>query len=52
MLDVERTDDEEAFFQLQRTHRLMLNVLFVYAKEHSNLGYRQGMHEVRSLILG
>jgi TBC1 domain family protein 5 len=46
LMDVERTSDDVAFFQLTRTHRLMLQILFVYAKEHPQLGYRQGMHEV------
>jgi len=34
----------------ERLHDLS-QILFVYAKEHPALGYRQGMHEILSLIL-
>eukprot|EP00123_Amoebidium_parasiticum_P009269 comp19375_c0_seq1/m.22335 comp19375_c0_seq1/g.22335 ORF comp19375_c0_seq1/g.22335 comp19375_c0_seq1/m.22335 type:complete len:632 (-) comp19375_c0_seq1:725-2620(-) len=51
VLDVERTIPEVAFFQLKRTQHLLLNILFVYAKEHPALGYRQGMHELLAPLL-
>lgn len=34
----------------ERSHDLS-KILFVYAKEHPALGYRQGMHELLSLVL-
>eukprot|EP00124_Ichthyophonus_hoferi_P002135 Ihof_evm6s134 gene=Ihof_evmTU6s134 len=51
ILDIERTFPEEAFFQHKRTQRLMLNILFIYAKQHPTLGYRQGMHELLAPLL-
>jgi TBC1 domain family protein 5 len=29
----------------------MLDILFCYAREHEDLGYRQGMHELLAPIL-
>ncbi|KAJ1723052.1 hypothetical protein LPJ53_002575 [Coemansia erecta] len=52
-LDVARTfpDAPSGYFQSARVQRLLCDVLFVYAKEHAALGYRQGMHEVLAPLL-
>jgi TBC1 domain family protein 5 len=31
--------------------KMLMDVLFCYSKEHSNLGYRQGMHELLAPII-
>ncbi|KAJ2778816.1 hypothetical protein GGI15_004064 [Coemansia interrupta] len=52
-LDVARTfpDAPSGYFQSARVQQLLCDVLFVYAKEHAALGYRQGMHEVLAPLL-
>ncbi|KAJ2472278.1 hypothetical protein GGI02_001693 [Coemansia sp. RSA 2322] len=51
MQDVARTFPEEAYFREARVQRLLADILFVYAKLHSSLKYRQGMHELLAPIL-
>ncbi|KAJ2728040.1 hypothetical protein H4S00_001200 [Coemansia sp. D1744] len=49
--DVTRTFPDEPYFRQPRVQRLMADTLFVYAKMHSNLQYRQGMHELLAPLL-
>ncbi|KAJ2739995.1 hypothetical protein H4R23_000094 [Coemansia sp. Cherry 401B] len=49
--DVTRTFPEESYFRQPRVQRLMADMLFVYAKMHSSLQYRQGMHELLAPLL-
>ncbi|KAJ1732567.1 hypothetical protein LPJ61_001986 [Coemansia biformis] len=49
--DVTRTFPDEAYFRAPRVQRLMADMLFVYAKMHSGLQYRQGMHELLAPLL-
>eukprot|EP00002_Diphylleia_rotans_P017301 TRINITY_DN335_c0_g2_i1.p1 TRINITY_DN335_c0_g2~~TRINITY_DN335_c0_g2_i1.p1 ORF type:complete len:516 (-),score=98.78 TRINITY_DN335_c0_g2_i1:162-1709(-) len=49
--DVERTFPDQDFFQDKEVRKMMLHILFVYAKENPNLGYKQGMHELLAPIL-
>ncbi|KAJ2744536.1 hypothetical protein H4S06_005435, partial [Coemansia sp. BCRC 34490] len=49
--DVGRTFPEQAYFRAPRVRRLMGDILFVYARMHSALGYRQGMHELLGPLL-
>lgn len=49
--DIERTYPENEFFQLQTTRELMLRVLFIYARLHPDVGYKQGMHELLAPIV-
>ncbi|KAJ2629310.1 nuclease [Coemansia sp. RSA 1290] len=49
--DVSRTFPEEPYFRHSRVQRLMADMLFVYAKVHSSLQYRQGMHELLAPLL-
>ncbi|XP_039252649.2 TBC1 domain family member 5-like isoform X1 [Styela clava] len=48
--DVKRTYflrfPEMEYFHNEAVHELLVNVLFCYAQEHSDLSYRQGMHEL------
>ncbi|KAJ2771038.1 hypothetical protein IWQ56_001937 [Coemansia nantahalensis] len=49
--DVARTFPDEAYFGAARVQRLLADVLLVYARMHSALGYRQGMHELLAPLL-
>ncbi len=49
--DLERLHPEHEFFAQKELRALMLRVLFVYAKEHAELGYRQGMHELLANVV-
>jgi TBC1 domain family protein 5 len=39
------------FFQAESTHAMMLDVLFIWSCENSDVSYRQGMHELLAVIL-
>ncbi|KJE95089.1 TBC1 domain family protein [Capsaspora owczarzaki ATCC 30864] len=49
--DVTRTFPESEFFQSSPLQEMMLNILFCYTRTHSDLSYRQGMHELLAPIL-
>lgn len=49
--DVVRTFPEVEFFQSPRIRDLMVTVLFCYARQHPEVGYRQGMHEVLAPLI-
>ncbi|XP_022106136.1 TBC1 domain family member 5-like isoform X3 [Acanthaster planci] len=49
--DVKRTFPEIEFFQTDEMHDMMVNILFCYCKEHEDLGYKQGMHEVLAPLI-
>ena len=49
--DLERTHPENPYFQLSYVQDIMLRILFVYSKEHTDTSYRQGMHEILALII-
>jgi len=44
--DVVRTFPEVEFFQTHVVRETLVNILFVYARCHPEIGYRQGMHEL------
>jgi len=44
--DVVRTFPEVDFFQTPLVRETLVNILFVYARCHPEIGYRQGMHEL------
>ena len=48
--DIDRTYPEHEFFQTEVTHNNLTRILFVYAKEHPDASYRQGMHELLAPI--
>ncbi|KAK5693845.1 hypothetical protein LTR17_024971 [Elasticomyces elasticus] len=49
--DVDRCMPENLFFRESDTQRILLDVLFIYAKLNPDLTYRQGMHELLAPII-
>lgn len=49
--DIVRTHPDQIFFRQDVIQTAMLNILFCYAKENLDVGYRQGMHELLAPIL-
>ena len=48
-LDVDRTHQEHALFQVAAVQKSLINILFVFGKVHA-LPYRQGMNEIGAVI--
>ena len=44
-------DEEVVSSYKKKRSEIIAQILFVHAKEHPSLGYRQGMHEILSLVL-
>ncbi|PNS17945.1 TBC1 domain family member 5 [Sphaceloma murrayae] len=51
MQDVDRCMPDNTYFRQERTHAMMLDILFIFCKLNPDVGYRQGMHEVLAPIL-
>ncbi|XP_077993105.1 TBC1 domain family member 5-like isoform X2 [Glandiceps talaboti] len=49
--DVRRTFPEIEFFQTEDIRTMMVNILFCYAREHEELNYKQGMHELLAPLI-
>ncbi|XP_047739687.1 TBC1 domain family member 5 [Hyalella azteca] len=49
--DVERTFPEERFFHLPVIQEMMVAIIFCYSKEHPDVGFKQGLHEVLAPLL-
>ncbi|XP_070175204.1 TBC1 domain family member 5-like isoform X2 [Littorina saxatilis] len=49
--DVIRTFPEIAFFRDQQMQDALIDVLFSYCREHDNISYKQGMHELLAPII-
>jgi hypothetical protein len=49
--DVDRTYPEIDFFRESHIQEMLTMILFVYAKRHPQLAYKQGMHEICALPL-
>ncbi|BFZ06429.1 hypothetical protein BsWGS_09466 [Bradybaena similaris] len=49
--DVIRTHPRIEFFQSNQLRNLMVDILFVYAKENPDISYRQGMHELLAPLI-
>ncbi|KAG1683196.1 TBC1 domain family member 5 [Nymphon striatum] len=49
--DVERTFPEIEFFQAPWVKKIMVQMLFCYAKEFSKIAYKQGMHELLAPLI-
>ncbi|KAB5589269.1 TBC1 domain containing protein [Ceratobasidium theobromae] len=49
--DVERTFPDMDYFRAPSTQRMLADILFVYAKSHPTISYRQGMHELLAPVL-
>ena len=50
-IDVNRTFQKIELFHLDKIQIMLINVLFVFAKENKDLGYRQGMSELCAVFL-
>lgn len=49
--DVIRTFPEVEFFQSPEIREIMVNILFCYARQHPQIAYRQGMHELLAPLI-
>ncbi|CAG9532496.1 unnamed protein product [Cercopithifilaria johnstoni] len=49
--DVERTFPELEYFKDENVRTIMSDILFIYAKQHSDISYRQGMHEILATLI-
>lgn len=49
--DVERTYPEFEFFQIESIKQMMLRILFIYARQHPDITYKQGMHEILAPLI-
>eukprot|EP01121_Diplochlamys_sp_Union-15-3_P002254 TRINITY_DN11969_c0_g1_i1.p1 TRINITY_DN11969_c0_g1~~TRINITY_DN11969_c0_g1_i1.p1 ORF type:complete len:197 (-),score=26.72 TRINITY_DN11969_c0_g1_i1:17-607(-) len=49
--DISRTYPDRKFFIREDVQKMMLNVLFIYAREHEEVRYKQGMHELLAPII-
>ena len=51
MLDIDRTYQDRELFQQKFVKDLMVNVLFVWAKNNPDLGYKQGLNELLAVLV-
>lgn len=51
VLDIRRVYPENGFFKDKDLQEMMLRILFIYAREHEHILYKQGMHELLAPIL-
>ncbi|EKX53236.1 hypothetical protein GUITHDRAFT_100942 [Guillardia theta CCMP2712] len=51
MIDIERLNVEDEFLKQEEAQKAMLRVLTVWSNLHSELSYRQGMHELLAPIV-
>jgi TBC1 domain family protein 5 len=51
LLDVERCMPDQPTFRLPDVQKKLLDILFIYCRLNSDIGYRQGMHEILAPIL-
>ncbi|XP_025206692.1 TBC1 domain family member 5 [Melanaphis sacchari] len=49
--DVVRTSPGVEFFRTEKIRKIMIDILFCYSREHPDLSYRQGMHEILAPLL-
>ncbi|VDP21975.1 unnamed protein product [Onchocerca flexuosa] len=49
--DVERTFPELEYFKNENVRTIMSDILFIYAKQHPDIAYRQGMHEILATLI-
>ncbi|XP_025411517.1 uncharacterized protein LOC112684297 isoform X2 [Sipha flava] len=49
--DVIRTSPGVEFFRTEKIQKIMVDLLFCYSREHPDLSYRQGMHEILAPLL-
>jgi len=51
MQDIKRTYPGELMFEQMEIRDIMLNILFIYAREQPDISYKQGMHELLAPIV-
>jgi len=49
-LDVNRTYQDNSMFHSNENKELLTNVLFIWAKENPEVGYKQGMNEIIGVL--
>ncbi|EJD74406.1 TBC1 domain family member 5 [Loa loa] len=49
--DVERTFPELEYFKDENIRTVMSDILFIYAKHHPDIAYKQGMHEILATLI-
>ena len=49
--DVDRTMQEQEFFTEDQTKEQLSNILYLWAKDNVDFGYRQGMNEVLAILV-
>ena len=49
--DVLRTFPERRLFRREHVQTMMMNILFIYTRQDTELSYKQGMHELLATIL-
>ncbi|VDK72716.1 unnamed protein product [Onchocerca ochengi] len=49
--DVERTFPELEYFKNENVRTIMSDILFIYARQHPEIAYRQGMHEILATLI-
>ena len=50
-IDVNRTFQKIELFHLDKIQKILVTILYVFAKENKNIGYRQGMSELCAVFL-
>ena len=50
-MDVERTYQEKEIFTKDEIKKILISVLFIYAKENPQYGYKQGMNDILGVFL-
>lgn len=49
--DIERTFPDVPFFRAKENQKMLAAILYMYARLHPDIGYRQGMHELAGPLL-
>jgi TBC1 domain family member 5 len=50
-LDIDRTYADKEFFRRDETKEQMIQILFIWSKNHPSISYRQGMNEILAAIV-
>ena len=49
-MDILRTYQNNYIFQIKKNRTMLIEVLFIWSKKHSNISYRQGMNELIGVL--
>ena len=50
-IDVFRTFQKEELFKEEKIQKILINILFIFAKQNKEIGYRQGMSDLCAIFL-